>query len=125
MRITNPMVTRNYTKGLHTNRGLLDRYSGQVMDGRKFYSMSEDTSSGVRAMQVRRNLSRIDAYLDNTSAAKSFYTAAETSLSFVRNIILQADCMNACDQEQDNQKCDNMHDQTPNLPDGYFRRRRI
>jgi flagellar hook-associated protein 3 FlgL len=80
------MVTRNYTKGLNENRGLLDRYSRQVYDGRRFYTMSEDPSSGVRAMQVRRNLLRIDAYLDNVSSAQSHLGAAESALMEVSDV---------------------------------------
>ncbi len=80
MRITNSMVTRNYNKSLHSNRSLLDRFSNQIISGRKFDTMSEDTASGVRAMQVRRSLSRIDAYMDNAKAAKSQLTASETTL---------------------------------------------
>ena len=86
MRITNHSVVRNYNKTLDYNRNLLNKYSNQIISGRKFNTMSEDTASGVRAMQVRRNLSRIEAYLDNAKAAKSQLTSAETTLMQISNL---------------------------------------
>ncbi len=86
MRITNSMVSRNYNKSLHSNRSLLDRFSNQIISGRKFDTMAEDTASGVRAMQVRRSLSRIDAYMDNAKAAKSQLTASETTLMQISDL---------------------------------------
>ena len=80
MRITNPMVVRNYTNNLHKNRAMLEHFSNQIVTGRRFNKMSEDTAAGVRAMQVRRNLSRIDAHIDNAKAAQSQLGAAETTL---------------------------------------------
>lgn len=86
MRITNPMVTRNYTKGLHSNRGMLDQYATQIYSGRKFNKMSEDTAAGVRAMQVRRNISRIDGYIDNVKSSQSYLKAAETTMIQVSSL---------------------------------------
>jgi flagellar hook-associated protein 3 FlgL len=86
MRITNSMVSRNYTKTLDSNRSLLNHFSNQIISGRRFNTMSEDTASGVRAMQVRRSLARIDAYMDNAKAAKSQLTAAETTLMQISDL---------------------------------------
>ncbi len=86
MRITNPMVSRNYTRNLHSNRGLLDSLSNKVYSGREFNKMSEDTASGVRAMQVRRSLSRIEGYMDNAQAAVSQLGAAEATLMQISEI---------------------------------------
>jgi len=80
MRVTNQSVTRNYLKGLHGNRALLNKYSEQTYTGQRFSHMGENPSGGIRAMQVRRNLTRVDGYLDNAKAAKSTLAAAEKSI---------------------------------------------
>ena len=85
MRITNPMVTRNYTRNLQTNAARLDRFSRQVQTGRRFESFADNNASAVRAMQVRRNLERIDANLDNARAAQSFLRTGESMLMQINN----------------------------------------
>lgn len=86
MRITNNMTVRNYTKTLNTNLGRLNRYSQQIITGRRFDSMDEDPASGVRAMQVRRSLAKIDGWMDNAKTAKSKLMAAETNLLKISSI---------------------------------------
>ena len=80
MRVTNAMVVRNYTRNLHSNRALMDRFSRQIQTGRRFETFSQDNASGVRAMQVRRNLARIDANIDNARASIGFMRSAESNL---------------------------------------------
>jgi len=80
------MVTRNYTRNLHTNRAMLDRFSRQVQTGRRFDSFSQDNASGIRAMQVRRSLARVDSSLDNARAAQSYMRSAEGMLMNINNI---------------------------------------
>ena len=86
MRITNNMVTRNYTKGLHTNLSRLSTYNQQIISGRRFNVMSEDTASGVRAMQTRRSLARIESYRNNAKDTNITFAAAETTMLNISNI---------------------------------------
>ena len=86
MRITNNMVTRNYTKGLHTNLSRLSTYNQQIISGRRFNVMSEDTASGVRAMQTRRSLARIESYRNNAKDTNITFAAAETTMLKISDI---------------------------------------
>ena len=80
MRVTNVSVTRNYLTGLHSNRALLNKYSNQTITGQRFTNLAEDPASGVRALQVRRAMSRNASYQENVSAAKSQLASAETTM---------------------------------------------
>ncbi|MCL2579649.1 MAG: hypothetical protein FWE32_06415 [Oscillospiraceae bacterium] len=80
MRITNPMVTRNYTRNLNLNANRLDRFSRQVQTGRRFNSFSENNAGAVRAMQVRRNLDRVDANISNVRSSQGFLSTGEGML---------------------------------------------
>lgn len=79
MRVTNAALSRNYLNGLQRNRALLDKYSNQVT-GQRFTKMSDDPGSAVRAMQVRRNLSRNEGYRENVKSAQSLLAAAESTM---------------------------------------------
>lgn len=80
MRITNPTMTRNYSKSLNVNQKRLYDLNMRITSRRKFDTMAEDTASGVRAMKVRRSLAQIDYYTDNCETTKSVFDLAEKSL---------------------------------------------
>ncbi len=86
MRVTNSMVNRNYLTGLQRNYNQLNKYSEQVYTGRKYSRMSEDTSSAVRAMQVRRKMAQIPGYIDNANSTNSKFAAAEKTLLQVSDL---------------------------------------
>ena len=53
-------LSRNHARRHRVNgkQGCRNQYNQQIISGRRFNKMSEDTASGVRAMQVRRSLAR-------------------------------------------------------------------
>lgn len=79
MRITNTTIARNYTSNLNKNLERLNTSSSKV-GGRKYNTMAEDPSSAVRAMIVRRNLAKVESYIDNTKNVQATFTSAESSL---------------------------------------------
>jgi len=74
------MVVRNYTRHIHSNRALLDKFSRQIATGRRFNSFSEDNAGGIRSMNARRALNRVDTNIDNARAAQAHLRSAEGSL---------------------------------------------
>lgn len=87
MRITNNSIKRNYTQNLNRNLELLNKANTKVAaDGRKIFKMSDDTATGVRAMTVRRNLARIDGYIDNAKNAKSVLAGSEKIMLKISDI---------------------------------------
>lgn len=80
MRIANTTIARNYTTNINNNLAKLNSSSEKVYTGRRYSTMAENTSLGVRAMTVRRNLSRISGYMDNTKDAQNKFDTAEKAV---------------------------------------------
>lgn len=86
MRITNNSIVRNYTRNLNSNLAKLTQASDRVTSQRKFHSMAEDTTSGVRALKLRRVMEQADSYLQTTSTVSSQYASAESQMLKVNDL---------------------------------------
>lgn len=80
MRIANQTIIRNYTGTLNSNLNRLNQYNQRISSQRRFQSMYEDTSSGVRALQIRRTMSSIESQIDTAKTVKSTFTSAESQM---------------------------------------------
>lgn len=90
MRITNPTMARNYNSNLNRNlKRLNDATMQNAASGRKIFSMSDDTATGTRAMNVRRALSQINGYMDNAKNAQNKFDSAEKSLGLISDMSQQ------------------------------------
>ncbi|GHV10650.1 hypothetical protein FACS1894219_00520 [Clostridia bacterium] len=90
VRITNSMMVRRYGRALNINMGMLDSIHQQVASGRLFQKGSENPSSALKALQVRRNLSELDQYSVNIDAVDSWLLQTETALNAVKRNIDEA-----------------------------------
>ena len=89
MRIANATVARNYTRNLGRSMVRLNDFGHKAETWRKFSSMAEDTSGGVRAMELRRNIARLHTNVDNASTSLSVIKEAETQLRYAHDITKQ------------------------------------
>ena len=87
MRITNKMITTQYTRSLNRLAAELNRLNNQVSSGRKFAKASENTSAAVKAFQLRKDMSRIEGYKENIAHAKSTLTNAESALMHIEELM--------------------------------------
>jgi flagellar hook-associated protein 3 FlgL len=87
MRITNKMITTQYTRSLNNLAAELNRLNTQVSSGRKFAKASENTSAAVKAFQLRKDMSRISGYEENIAHAKSTLTNAESALMHIEELM--------------------------------------
>ena len=87
MRITNKMITTQYTRSLNRLAAELNRLNNQVSSGRKFAKASENTSAAVKAFQLRKDMSRIEGYKENIAHAKSTLTNAESALMHIEELL--------------------------------------
>lgn len=71
---------------MNNNLARLNSASSKVYTGRKFSSMAENTSLGVRAMGVRRSLAQITGYMDNAKDAQNKFDTAEKLIGQVSDI---------------------------------------
>ena len=90
MRITNKMITTQYTRSLNHLSAELNRLNNQVISGRKFAKASEDTSSAIKAFQIRKDLSKIHGYEENIAHAKASLTNAESALLHIEELMQTA-----------------------------------
>lgn len=90
MRITYKMMTTKYTTNLNNMSTELDRLNTQVASGRKFAKTSEDTSSAIKAYQIRRDLAKLDGYQNNIDHASDYLINSETNLGDINETLTDA-----------------------------------
>jgi flagellar hook-associated protein 3 FlgL len=90
MRITNNTIIRRYTNNLNKSLSNLNNLSESISTGRKFKSASEDTASAIKALRVRRELSRIATYQTNLKDTLGVLDETESSLSSLSDLVTQA-----------------------------------
>jgi flagellar hook-associated protein 3 FlgL len=106
-RISNSTISRNYNRQLLGSQRLSNELAYRIgAESRRFTSMAENTSGGVRAMELRRNIERLHSHRDNAQAALSLVEAAEGQLSNafelvkqVRERVLQANTDTSADPD--------------------------
>ncbi|MCL2097028.1 MAG: flagellar hook-associated protein FlgL [Oscillospiraceae bacterium] len=85
MRITNGMMMRKYGKNLNVNLGRMNRTSQQIESGRRFQRASEDPVRGLKALQIRRNLSSLHQYSSNIDTVDSWLAQTEVAVSAIKS----------------------------------------
>lgn len=129
MRITNAMTAQKYTRDISTSYSRLVMTSNQVLTGRRYDKMSMDPSSGVRAMQVRRSMTKIESYQDNIKSAQSFYSAAETQIMQISDIVAEVEerwieAINGTNESSDRQilatQLESLRDELLNIMNASF-----
>jgi flagellar hook-associated protein 3 FlgL len=87
MRITNKMITAQYTRSLNNLSIELNRLNTQVASERKFAKSSEDTSAAIKAFQIRKDLAKAEGYQNNIAHAKASLTDAESALAHIEELL--------------------------------------
>lgn len=90
MRISDSTISRNYITTLGKGTDQLNRASLKVSSGREYQKASEAPSTAIKAMKLRRNLSRIDDYQSNIGEIKGILTERESAISEINDIIKEA-----------------------------------
>lgn len=90
MRITNRMITSQYTRSLNNLSVELNRLNTQVASGRKFAKSSENTSAAIKAFQIRRDMIKTESYKANIEHAKASLTDTESALFHIEELMKNA-----------------------------------
>lgn len=90
MRITYKMMTTKYTTNLNNMSTELDKLNTQVASGRKFAKTSDDTTSAIKAYQIRRDIAKVEGYQNNIGHASDFLTNSETNLGDINKTVSDA-----------------------------------
>ncbi|MEG2915536.1 MAG: hypothetical protein RR839_03755, partial [Oscillospiraceae bacterium] len=86
MRVTQSMMRNRYMRNYNNSLSRLNKLSNQNTSLRKFERTSEDVVGSTRALTIRDELSRNEAYISNLEEAKGVMGAAETALTKLGDI---------------------------------------
>lgn len=83
MRVTNRSATRNYLR--YVNKGLSDQAKVQerVASGNRFEKVSDDVSSGIKAMKARSDQYKMEKQIGNIEDINNVLVAAEDSMQSI------------------------------------------
>lgn len=87
MRISDNTIVRNYMTTLSRTSAQRAKDSLASSTGRSYQTVSEDPVSAVKAMKIRRSLSRIEDYKSNISEFEAISTERESGASELSDIL--------------------------------------
>ncbi|WP_432662664.1 flagellar hook-associated protein FlgL [Wukongibacter baidiensis] len=90
MRVTNNMIASNTLRNLNRNLSRLDKRNTQISTGKRINSPSDDPIGTSRALRLRSDVSQIEQYERNTSAATSWLDITESATTDLYNILHKA-----------------------------------
>lgn len=90
MRITQNMMTRNYLALANNSSEKLSNSTNKFVNQRSFMYMSEKVTDGAKALRIRSQLYKNEQMIRNTNAVQEEFAVAETNLTEVSQILLDA-----------------------------------
>lgn len=90
MRMTNSMMSNSYLNNLNTSSERMNTTNNLITAERSYLKISDDPATALKAMKVRKNLSRIEIYKDNLSDAQGIVDQYESSISSINTIAKEA-----------------------------------
>jgi len=83
-------MTRKYIRNINKTQVNLNNSMNKVMSGRKFTKMSEDVSSGAKALRIRAGLYKNEQMQKNLMAAQEELKVAENKMMAVQSMTITA-----------------------------------
>jgi flagellar hook-associated protein 3 FlgL len=90
MRITNRVVTEKYLKSINNIQTRLDQLNTQVVTGRKYMKVSENTPAAVQGFQIRKDLQRVEGYQSSITYAQGMLSNSESSIDHIQQMLKEA-----------------------------------
>ncbi len=87
MRVTQSMITENFTRNLMQNLKRLDDINNQISSEKKINRPSDDPVGAAMAIKLRRQLSAIKQYNSNAQQALTWMKDTETALTNAGDVI--------------------------------------
>lgn len=88
MRLTNNVIMRRYLSNLSANLNQSNKLKEIATSQKKFSKASEDPAAALKALKVRRDLSKIDLFQSNVEEIKTNLTGIESALSSLNDIAI-------------------------------------
>ncbi len=90
MRVTNNLMISRFSRSMNAASQNLSDVTEQVSTGMKYSKGSQDTASALKSFKIRRSLSRVEQYQDNIGELQSALEETETTLSGIKDVLVQA-----------------------------------
>ncbi len=90
MRITNSMIVNKFLSDANSSLGRVSKYQSQVDSTKRISRISDDPLATITALKARNKLSNLSLYESNISAASSYLTETESSVSELNEICQKA-----------------------------------
>ncbi len=87
MRVTNNAMTRNYLTNLNKNLSRLNDSGTRLQTGREFTKMSQNVSSGTRALSIRTHLYKNEQIQANVKKAGETLAVAESNMMSIEGVL--------------------------------------
>ena len=84
------MTSKSYLESLNNSLKELNASNTRIAAKRKFMNIYEDPSAGLKAMQVRKNLSRVGVYKENLTEALGILDQYEAAIANINDITTEA-----------------------------------
>ena len=90
MRLTNNMLSENYLKNLNSTLEQLNNSNTRLAAKRKYMRFADDPSTALKAMKIRKDLTRIEVYTKNLTDVNGILDQYETSVSNINDLVKEA-----------------------------------
>ncbi|MDD4164766.1 MAG: hypothetical protein PHD46_04730 [Eubacteriales bacterium] len=90
MRMTNRMMSNSYLKNLNNSLEKMNETNYLITAERSYMKLSDDPATALKAMKVRKSLSRIEIYENNLSDAQGIIDQYESTISSINSISKEA-----------------------------------
>jgi len=90
MRITNNMLTSNYSKNLNDNLTALTKYQSQLSSFNRITKLSDDPIGSMKSMKINATIYKTTQYKSVVSSAKTILKDTESALTDMNELISNA-----------------------------------
>lgn len=89
-RTSTPLANQRLMFQLNNDQLAIQRQYDQLSTGRRLLSVSDDPAAANRAISLQRSIDNSEQLIRNSGSTRSFYQAADTSLSQINNALIEA-----------------------------------
>ncbi len=93
MRLTNNLIIKRYVSNLSDSAGKLNELNEKSITQKNFIKASEDPTAAVKALKVRKDLSKISLYQSSLTELEAITTETEAAISSLKDILDDANTL--------------------------------
>ena len=87
MRITQQMISQQFTRSLQRQNASMEKVYGQISSGNKFDKISEQPGAALNALTLKSSLSQVEQYQKNAQDGIDWSTAMDGAIGNVTDVL--------------------------------------